>query len=91
MRTSVELIASADVFLSSLRQQALVKLGLSYEALRADHPRLVYGLLTGYGTKGPDIDRPAFDARQAPCRCSVREPRARLRSRAVYDPGTARR
>lgn len=61
-RIVVDLIGTADIFVTSLRQQALAKFGLSYDALRVAHPRLVYGLLTGYGTKGADIERPAFDA-----------------------------
>ncbi|MYJ57455.1 MAG: CoA transferase, partial [Chloroflexi bacterium] len=32
-----------------------------YASIKADHPRLIYAHATGYGTEGPDIDRPAFD------------------------------
>lgn len=41
--------------------RALRRLGLDYETLAADHPRLVYGLITGYGESGPDADRAAYD------------------------------
>ena len=37
------------------------RLGLDFDTVAARHPRLVYGLLTGYGTDGPDADRPAYD------------------------------
>ena len=56
-----ELIAGADVFLTNLRLSALERLGLDYESLRADNPSLIYCGITGYGTEGPDADRPAYD------------------------------
>ncbi len=55
------LLADADVFIVNLRRGALQRLGIDYDALRAAHPRLIYAHATGYGTEGPDIDRPAFD------------------------------
>src|SRR5579862_3499206 len=56
-----ELIAAADVFVTNVRQSALQKFGLGYEELRTLNPRLVYGHLTGYGLRGADKDRPAYD------------------------------
>ncbi|MYF82025.1 MAG: CoA transferase [Chloroflexi bacterium] len=56
-----KLLEDADVFLVNLRRGALERLGIDYESLGADHPRLIYAHATGYGTEGPDIDRPAFD------------------------------
>ena len=56
-----KLIASADVFLSNLRPAALRRAGLSWDDLRSLNPRLVYAGLSGYGTRGPDKDRAAFD------------------------------
>lgn len=55
------LLAEADVFIVNLRRGALERLGIDYESLREAHPRLIYAHATGYGTEGPDIDRPAFD------------------------------
>ena len=55
------LVAGADVFLSNLRPEALSKLGLDYEALAKDCPRLVYASVTGYGLRGPERDRAAYD------------------------------
>lgn len=60
-RTAFELLAGADVFLSNVRPGALQRLGLDYESVSAANPRLVYGLITGYGESGPDADRAAFD------------------------------
>ncbi|MDR0838947.1 MAG: CoA transferase [Oscillospiraceae bacterium] len=56
-----KLLADADVFLTNWRPQALEKLGLDYEALKGQFPKLVYGSLTGYGETGPDKDLPGYD------------------------------
>jgi crotonobetainyl-CoA:carnitine CoA-transferase CaiB-like acyl-CoA transferase len=55
------LLRGSDVFVSNLRQSALERAGLSYEQVRADNPRLIYALLTGYGLRGPETNRAAFD------------------------------
>jgi crotonobetainyl-CoA:carnitine CoA-transferase CaiB-like acyl-CoA transferase len=55
------LIAGADVFVSNMRQQALERAGLAYRDLKPLNPRLVYAVVSGYGTRGPDRDRAAFD------------------------------
>jgi crotonobetainyl-CoA:carnitine CoA-transferase CaiB-like acyl-CoA transferase len=59
--TAVELLSAADVFVTNLRPAALHRLGLDHESVAAINPRLVYGLITGYGTEGPDVDRAAYD------------------------------
>jgi crotonobetainyl-CoA:carnitine CoA-transferase CaiB-like acyl-CoA transferase len=59
--TALELISGADVFVTNVRPGALRRLGLDYESVAANHPRLVYGLITGYGETGPDADRAAYD------------------------------
>src|SRR5262245_15240079 len=56
-----ELLARADVFVTNLRGAALARMGLDHPTLAASHPRLVYAHVTGYGTSGPDRDRPAYD------------------------------
>jgi crotonobetainyl-CoA:carnitine CoA-transferase CaiB-like acyl-CoA transferase len=58
---ALELISGADVFVTNVRPGALRRLGFDFESLAADHPRLVYGLITGYGETGPDADRAAYD------------------------------
>lgn len=55
------LVARADVFVTNARPAALARAGLDWETLSARHPRLVYGLVTGYGERGPDAERPAYD------------------------------
>jgi len=56
------LIADADVMIESNRVGVMARLGLDYESVRALNPRLVYASVTGFGQKGPYIDRPATDA-----------------------------
>lgn len=56
-----ELISGADVFLTNIRVGALRRIGLDFEAVATGNPRLIYGLITGYGTTGPDADRAAYD------------------------------
>jgi cinnamoyl-CoA:phenyllactate CoA-transferase len=56
-----KLISQADVFLTNVRNKSLIKMGLDYEALKIKYPKLVYGVVTGYGEKGPDKDLPGFD------------------------------
>ncbi len=55
------LLSTADVFVTNNRQEALERMGLSYEQLSQKYPALVYGQVSGYGEKGPDKDRPGFD------------------------------
>ncbi len=55
------LLARADVFVTNLRPAPLARVGLDWDTVSARHPRLVYAHVTGYGTTGPDRDRPAYD------------------------------
>jgi crotonobetainyl-CoA:carnitine CoA-transferase CaiB-like acyl-CoA transferase len=55
------LLETADVFLTNLRPDALDGLGLEPEATVARHPRLVYGSVSGYGLRGEDRNRSAYD------------------------------
>jgi crotonobetainyl-CoA:carnitine CoA-transferase CaiB-like acyl-CoA transferase len=59
--TAFELLADADVFLTNIRPGALKRIGLDFATAAVRNPRLVYGLITGYGESGPDADRPAYD------------------------------
>jgi crotonobetainyl-CoA:carnitine CoA-transferase CaiB-like acyl-CoA transferase len=56
-----KLAADCDVFLTNLVQRRRARYGLAYEDLRAANSRLVYVSFSGYGTRGPDQDRPGFD------------------------------
>jgi crotonobetainyl-CoA:carnitine CoA-transferase CaiB-like acyl-CoA transferase len=59
--TAFELLSDADVFVTNVRPGALQRLGLDFESVSARNPRLVYGMITGYGQTGPDADRAAYD------------------------------
>jgi crotonobetainyl-CoA:carnitine CoA-transferase CaiB-like acyl-CoA transferase len=56
-----ELLATADVFITNMRPDALARLGLDHETVCAAYPALVYGSVTGYGLDGPDRDRAGYD------------------------------
>src|SRR5436190_10849724 len=43
------LVAEADVLLEGFRPGVAGRLGIDYETLRGDNPRLVYCAITGYG------------------------------------------
>jgi crotonobetainyl-CoA:carnitine CoA-transferase CaiB-like acyl-CoA transferase len=50
-----------DVFTHNFRPGVMDRLGLGYEAVREVNPRIIYGHASGYGTKGPRAEHPAFD------------------------------
>jgi len=55
------LVQWADVVVVNFPPRVKSSLGLTYEALAAMNPRLVYADITGYGLQGPDADVPGFD------------------------------
>jgi crotonobetainyl-CoA:carnitine CoA-transferase CaiB-like acyl-CoA transferase len=56
----LQLLGSADVLTENFRPGALDRLGFSYEALKAENPRLIYCSLKGF-LHGPYEHRPALD------------------------------
>ena len=50
-----------DVLLEAFRPGVLDRLGVGYERLRGENPRLVYCAITGYGQDGPDRERAGHD------------------------------
>jgi crotonobetainyl-CoA:carnitine CoA-transferase CaiB-like acyl-CoA transferase len=57
----LRLAEGADVLLYNIRPQAMARLGLGYEELRAVNPRLVYVGAFGFSQRGPYGARPAYD------------------------------
>lgn len=61
-RTALDrLIARADVFIHSLRPQAARRLGLGWDDLRQENPRLVHCSAWGFASTGPYAEKPAYD------------------------------
>lgn len=56
-----ELLARADVLVQNLAPGAAARMGLGYEQLQAEHPRLVVCDISGYGNDGPYRDKKAYD------------------------------
>lgn len=55
------LIGEADIVIENFKVGGLAKFGLDYESLSADHPRLVYCSVTGFGQDGPYAHRAGYD------------------------------
>jgi len=51
------LIATADVVVHNFRNGVMEKLGLGYDALAAENPRLIYASSSGWGDSGPSVER----------------------------------
>ncbi len=58
----LKLIETADVFLTSLRPKAIKGLRLDVDDLRARNPKLIYVRGNGAGFRGPEANRPGYDA-----------------------------
>ncbi len=56
-----DLLKDADVLVQNLAPGAAARMGLSYEALSASHPRLIVCDISGYGEDGPYRDKKAYD------------------------------
>jgi len=57
----LDMVARADVLVESFRPGVMARLGLDYETLRAQHERLIYVAITGYGQHGPDCGMAGHD------------------------------
>jgi alpha-methylacyl-CoA racemase len=57
----LRLARDTDVLLESFRPGVLDRLGVGYERLKQENPRLVYCAITGYGQDGPNRDRSGHD------------------------------
>ncbi|HEX6313611.1 MAG TPA: CoA transferase [Gemmatimonadaceae bacterium] len=57
----LSLVRQADVFIENFRPGVADRLGVGYDALSAENPRLVYATISGFGPGGAWSDRPGFD------------------------------
>ncbi|HMN84373.1 MAG TPA: CoA transferase [Bauldia sp.] len=55
------LVRRADVLVENFRPGTMEKLGLGYEVLCKENPRLIYTAISGFGRTGPNSSRPAYD------------------------------
>jgi crotonobetainyl-CoA:carnitine CoA-transferase CaiB-like acyl-CoA transferase len=55
------LLQSGDAVVENFRVGGFAKLGFSDEALRELNPSLVHLAISGFGTRGPDADKPGYD------------------------------
>ncbi len=78
---AMKIVAHADVFVTSLRVETLARMKLDYASMKAVNSRLVYASLNGYGHRGPDRNRPAFDYAAAWARSGIMH--------TVAEPGQA--
>jgi crotonobetainyl-CoA:carnitine CoA-transferase CaiB-like acyl-CoA transferase len=56
-----DLLEDADALITNYREDALVRLGLTYEELKDRFPGLVYGHVNAYGEKGEEARKPGYD------------------------------
>jgi CoA:oxalate CoA-transferase len=55
-----ELTLGADVLVENFRPGVMKRLGLDYESLSRDNPRLIYCSVSGFGQTGPMAQTPAY-------------------------------
>lgn len=55
------LISQADILTHNFRPGVMERLGLDYETVKAINPKIIYGVITGYGSKGPWKNKPGQD------------------------------
>lgn len=57
----LRLARNADVFVTNVRPAAMRRLGLDYEPMSAENPRLVYASMVGFSQRGPYAKKAAYD------------------------------
>jgi crotonobetainyl-CoA:carnitine CoA-transferase CaiB-like acyl-CoA transferase len=55
------LARTADILIENYRPGVMARLGLDYATLSAEHPRLIYASISGYGQTGPWASKGGFD------------------------------
>ena len=57
----LRLAASSDVLVYNVRPQAMARLGLAYEDVRAANEKIIYVGAYGFSQRGPYAAKPAYD------------------------------
>jgi crotonobetainyl-CoA:carnitine CoA-transferase CaiB-like acyl-CoA transferase len=55
------LAARADVIVENYRPDVKKRLGIDYETIQRENPRIIYASISGFGQDGPLSQRPGFD------------------------------
>lgn len=61
VKLAKDLAARCDVVIENFRPGVMDRLGLGYDMLKADNPKLIYCAISGFGATGPLKDKPSFD------------------------------
>jgi crotonobetainyl-CoA:carnitine CoA-transferase CaiB-like acyl-CoA transferase len=61
LKSIKRLLEVTDVMTHSFRPGIIEKIGLDYPSVNAINPKIIYGMVTGYGTKGPWKAKPGQD------------------------------
>src|SRR5918996_5559486 len=61
LEACLALAKKADVLVYNIRPQAMARLGLSYEAVKKQNPRIIYTGCFGYSQRGPYAAKAAYD------------------------------
>ncbi len=56
-----ELVKKTDILIENFRPGVMDRMGLGYEELKKENPRLIYGAVSGFGSYGRYHDRPGYD------------------------------
>jgi crotonobetainyl-CoA:carnitine CoA-transferase CaiB-like acyl-CoA transferase len=56
-----KLVPTADVFVHNMRQEAMDKLGFTFNAVRELNPKIIYAAAIGFGRHGRYAGKPAYD------------------------------
>ena len=56
-----KLAKKADVVVENYRPDVKFRLGIDYETLKKENPRIIYASISGFGQDGPYANRPGFD------------------------------
>lgn len=57
----IDLIKISDIVVENFRPGVMTKMGFPYETLKAINPRVIFCSITGFGSKGPESQKPGFD------------------------------
>lgn len=56
-----DLIRIADILVENFRPGVMSKIGLPYVRIKSINPRIIFCSITGFGSEGPDSQKPGFD------------------------------